>query len=138
MGAEIFHALKKVLKEKGLNTSVGDEGGFAPNLQSNAEALDVIMTACGNAGYEPGRKVWIALDAASSEFWNKERGLYVLGAEKDPERDSAVAAGGPAPGPRSSPRPVAVARAARWTRWCGRRWRPYGLHNRMGCRLRSQ
>jgi enolase len=88
MGAEIFHSLKKVLKEKGLNTAVGDEGGFAPNLGSNAEALDVIMTACQNAGYEPGRKVWIALDAASSEFYDGSRNLYVLGAEAEKERDA--------------------------------------------------
>jgi enolase len=87
MGAEVFHALKKVLKEKGLNTAVGDEGGFAPNLGSNAEALDVIMKACEIAGHEPGRKVWIALDPASSEFY--ENGKYVLAAEADPERDAA-------------------------------------------------
>ena len=87
MGAEVFHALKKVLKEKGLNTSVGDEGGFAPNLGSNAEALDVIMKACEIAGHEPGRHVWIAIDAASSEFCKD--GKYVLGAEKNPERDAA-------------------------------------------------
>ncbi len=87
MGAEIFHSLKKVLKDKGLNTAVGDEGGFAPNLGSNVEALDVIMTACGKAGYEPGRKVWIALDAASSEFY--KGGKYVLEAERDKERDAA-------------------------------------------------
>jgi enolase len=89
MGSEIFHALKNVLKGKGLNTAVGDEGGFAPNLRSNAEALDVIMTACNDAGYEPGRKVWIALDAASSEFWNAERGVYVLEAEAEKERDAS-------------------------------------------------
>ena len=87
MGAEIFHSLKKVLKAKGLNTSVGDEGGFAPNLGSNAEALDVIMQACEQAGYEPGRKVWIALDSASSEFFVD--GKYVLGAEREKERDAA-------------------------------------------------
>jgi enolase len=87
MGAEIFHALKKVLSGKGLSTAVGDEGGFAPNLGSNAEALDVILTACEKAGYEPGRKVWIALDAASSEFY--ENGRYVLGAETVKERDAA-------------------------------------------------
>jgi enolase len=87
MGAEIFHALRKVLQGKGMNTAVGDEGGFAPNLGSNAEALDIILTACGNAGYEPGRHVWIALDAASSEFYKD--GTYTLGAEKDKERDAA-------------------------------------------------
>ncbi len=87
MGAEIFHALRKVLQGKGMNTAVGDEGGFAPNLGSNAEALDVIMTACEQAGYEPGRHVWIALDAASSEFYRE--GKYVLEAETDKERDAA-------------------------------------------------
>ncbi|MEZ5065861.1 MAG: phosphopyruvate hydratase [bacterium] len=87
LGAEVFHALKKVLKDKGLNTAVGDEGGFAPNLKSNAEALDVIMTACEKAGHEPGRKVWIALDAASSEFY--KGGKYVLEAEQHKERDAA-------------------------------------------------
>ncbi|MDP6803652.1 MAG: phosphopyruvate hydratase [Gemmatimonadota bacterium] len=87
MGAEIFHALKKVLAEKGLNTAVGDEGGFAPNLGSNAEALDVILSACANAGYEPGEKVWIALDAAASEFFHD--GKYVLEAEAEKERSAA-------------------------------------------------
>jgi enolase len=87
MGAEIFHALKKVLHDQGMSTAVGDEGGFAPNLGSNAEALDVIMTACEKAGYEPGRKVWVALDPAASEFYKK--GKYVLEAERDKERDAA-------------------------------------------------
>jgi enolase len=87
MGAEIFHSLKKVLASKGMNTAVGDEGGFAPNLSSNAEALDVIMMACERAGYEPGEAVWIALDCASSEFWKD--GRYVLEAEKKKERDAA-------------------------------------------------
>ena len=87
MGAEIFHALKKVLKDKGMNTAVGDEGGFAPNLGSNAEALDMIMKACSEAGYEPGLKVFIALDPAASEFYRD--GKYVLEAEKDKERDAA-------------------------------------------------
>jgi enolase len=79
MGAEIFHNLKKVLKSKGLNTSVGDEGGFAPNLKSNAEALEVIMQAIDQAGYSPGGDVWIALDAAASSFY--EDGLYNLAGE---------------------------------------------------------
>jgi enolase len=87
MGSEIFHALKKVLHGKGLSTAVGDEGGFAPDLGSNAEALDVILQACEKAGYEPGRKVWIALDPASSEFYRD--GTYVLEAERDKERDAA-------------------------------------------------
>ncbi len=81
MGAEVFHNLKKVLKEKGLNTSVGDEGGFAPNLKSNEEALQVIVEAAGRTGYELGKELFIALDAAASEFYNKEDGLYHLASE---------------------------------------------------------
>ncbi len=79
MGAEIFHALKKVLKGKGLSTSVGDEGGFAPHLQSNEEALEVIMTAVGEAGYEPGKEIFLALDAAASSFYKD--GVYDLEGE---------------------------------------------------------
>lgn len=79
MGAEIFHSLKKVLKKKGLNTAVGDEGGFAPNLGSNEEALQVIIQAIGEAGYVAGEDVFIALDAAASSFF--EGGLYNLAAE---------------------------------------------------------
>lgn len=76
MGAEIFHTLKKVLHEKGLNTAVGDEGGFAPNLSSNEEAIILILTAIEKAGYKPGTDVVLALDAASSEFYNN--GKYVV------------------------------------------------------------
>ncbi|MEW6352048.1 MAG: phosphopyruvate hydratase [Thermodesulfobacteriota bacterium] len=79
MGAEIFHSLKKVLKGKGLNTAVGDEGGFAPNLQSNEEALQVIMKAIEGAGYSAGKDVFIALDAAASSFYKD--GKYDLAAE---------------------------------------------------------
>ena len=81
MGAEIFHTLKKVLKGKGLNTAVGDEGGFAPNLQSNEEALEVIMQAIKESGYEAGKDVFIALDAAASSFYNKDENLYDLAGE---------------------------------------------------------
>jgi enolase len=81
MGAEIFHALKSVLKEKGLTTAVGDEGGFAPNLPNNEEALRVILEAIQRAGYEGGRDVKIALDPAASEFYEKESGLYHLKGE---------------------------------------------------------
>lgn len=76
MGAEIFHNLKKVLSSKGYNTSVGDEGGFAPNLKSNEEALEVILTAIEKAGYSPGDEVLIALDPASSEFYDTEKKVY--------------------------------------------------------------
>jgi enolase len=78
MGTEVFHHLKAVLKEKGLSTNVGDEGGFAPNLQSNEEGIKVVMKAIERAGYKPGKDIWIALDAAASEFCNKEEGVYHL------------------------------------------------------------
>jgi enolase len=77
-GAEIFHHLKSVLKSKGLSTNVGDEGGFAPNLSSNEEALEVIIQAIEKAGYRPGEDVYLALDAASSEFYLKDEGVYHL------------------------------------------------------------
>jgi len=76
MGSEIFHNLKKVLSSKGYNTTVGDEGGFAPNLKSNEEALDVILTAIEKAGYTPGDEVLIALDPATSEFYDTEKKVY--------------------------------------------------------------
>ena len=81
MGAEIFHNLKLVLKGKGLNTSVGDEGGFAPNLSSNEEAIQVILEAIKKAGYEAGKDVFLAMDIAASEFYNKETKKYVLSGE---------------------------------------------------------
>jgi len=81
MGSEIFHALKGVLKKRGHATSVGDEGGFAPNLGSNEEALQVIMEAIEKAGYTPGDDVMLALDCAASEFYDKESGLYKLSGE---------------------------------------------------------
>jgi len=82
VGTEIFHSLKNVLKKKGLNTSVGDEGGFAPDLKSNEEALQVIMQAIEAAGYKPGDDVFIALDPASSEFYDKTKKKYHLESEK--------------------------------------------------------
>jgi enolase len=85
-GVEVFHALKKILAKKGLITSVGDEGGFAPNLGSNAEALDCIMEAIKAAGLSPGKDIMIALDSAASEFFDKKSGKYVLKAEKKPEK----------------------------------------------------
>jgi enolase len=75
----VFHALKAVLKKQGLNTAVGDEGGFAPNLPSNEAALDVVMEAIKQAGYAPGKDIYLALDCASSEFY--KNGQYVLEAE---------------------------------------------------------
>jgi enolase len=80
MGAEIFHTLKKLLKDKGLGTSVGDEGGFAPALGGNEAALDFLMRAVERAGYRPGEEVWLALDSAASEFG--ERGRYRLRADR--------------------------------------------------------
>ncbi len=77
-GVEIFHKLKTVLKDKGLNTAVGDEGGFAPNLGSNASALDLIMQAIEKAGYAPREQVWIALDVAASELYDKSKEVYSI------------------------------------------------------------
>ena len=81
MGAETFHNLKAVLKAKGMNTAVGDEGGFAPDLGSNEEALQVIVEAIEKAGYEPGKDICIAMDAAASEFYNADENLYDLASE---------------------------------------------------------
>ncbi|MGE7183781.1 phosphopyruvate hydratase [Peribacillus sp. NPDC006672] len=81
MGAEVFHALKSVLSAKGLNTAVGDEGGFAPNLGSNREALQVIIEAIEKAGYKAGEDIFLGMDVASSEFYNKETGKYDLAGE---------------------------------------------------------
>jgi enolase len=78
VSAEVFHSLKGVLKDKGYSTSVGDEGGFAPNLASNEEALDLIVLAIDQAGYKPGKDVFIALDPAASEFFDKSKGKYVF------------------------------------------------------------
>jgi len=89
MGAEIFHNLKKVLKSKGYNTAVGDEGGFAPNLKSNEEAIEVILEAIEKSGLTPGEDVLIALDPASSEFYNKETGLYEFKKSDGSKRTSA-------------------------------------------------
>jgi len=88
MGAEVFHALKKVLHARKLSTAVGDEGGFAPDLKSNEEALQVIMEAITKAGYKPGEDVFIALDPAASSFFDKDKGCYVLQAERKPEKNS--------------------------------------------------
>lgn len=88
IGAEIFHNLKSVLSSKGYSTAVGDEGGFAPNLKSNEEALEVILTAIEKAGYTPGEEVLIALDPATSEFYNKETGLYEFKWSDGSKRDA--------------------------------------------------
>jgi enolase len=81
MGTETFHHLKAVLKKKGLNTAVGDEGGFAPNLRSNEEAIEVILEAAEKTGYKIGEELFIALDVAASEIYDKKTGLYNLASE---------------------------------------------------------
>jgi len=81
MGTEVFHSLKKVLAGRGLSTSVGDEGGFAPNLASNEDAIKILIEAMEKAGYAPGEDVFIALDPAATEFFDVDRGLYVLEGE---------------------------------------------------------
>jgi enolase len=86
MGVEVFHNLKISLAEKGYSTAVGDEGGFAPNLDSNEEAIQIILEGIERAGYRPGQDVWVALDPAASEFYRE--GKYVLSMEKNPERSS--------------------------------------------------
>jgi enolase len=86
MATEVFHSLKALLKKKGLSTAVGDEGGFAPDLQSNEEALTLIMQAIEEAGYQPGEDIALALDCAASELYDKNR--YILEAEKQRERSS--------------------------------------------------
>ena len=87
-GAEVFHTLKSVLKKKGYNTAVGDEGGFAPSLKSNEEAVEVILEAIEAAGYKAGEDIALALDPASSEFYNKETGRYVFKKSDKSEKSS--------------------------------------------------
>jgi enolase 1/2/3 len=86
-GAEIFHALRGILKSRGQSTGVGDEGGFAPNLSSNREALEVVLEATVKAGLTPGQDVWIALDVASSELWTRD-GRYTFKKSGEPDRSS--------------------------------------------------
>jgi enolase len=78
MGVQIFHELKAVLKSKGYSTNVGDEGGFAPNIKSNEEAIETVLMAIEKAGFRPGEDVYIAMDAAVSELWDAEKGLYIF------------------------------------------------------------
>jgi enolase len=77
-GCEIFHELKKVLSKQGLNTAVGDEGGFAPDLKTNAAAIDCILEASEKAGYKPGEQVWIAMDPAATEYYDAEKRVYKI------------------------------------------------------------
>jgi enolase len=78
MGTEVFHTLRKVLKEKGLSTNVGDEGGFAPNIKSNQEAIEYVLRAIEAAGYKPGQDIYIAMDAASTEFYDEKTKMYTF------------------------------------------------------------
>jgi enolase len=86
MGTETFHALKAVLKKRGLQTAVGDEGGFAPNLGSNEEAMEAILEGINLAGYKPGKDIFIGIDAAASEFYSAREKRYILSAEKKPKK----------------------------------------------------
>ncbi len=88
MGAEVFHTLKGVLKKRGYSTAVGDEGGFAPNLKSNEEAVEVVLEAIQKAGYKPGAQIGIALDPAASEFYDTEKKKYVFKKSDKSERTS--------------------------------------------------
>ena len=90
--AETFHTLKSVLKKKGYNTAVGDEGGFAPSLKSNGEAIELILEAIEQAGYKPGEQIAIALDPASSEFYDAEKKKYVFTRPASPAWRAAAAA----------------------------------------------
>jgi len=87
MGVETYHALKKVLQENGHQTSVGDEGGFAPNLASNEEAMELLVAAIVAAGYRPGRDIGIAIDVAASELYNSRISSYRMAAEEEPDKD---------------------------------------------------
>jgi enolase len=89
-GAEIFHALRSILKSRGLSTGVGDEGGFAPSLKANREALDVVIEAIGKAGYKAGTDVFIALDVASSELWNDGKYVFKKSGEQTRTPDQMV------------------------------------------------
>ena len=78
MGVEVFHTLKKVLKDAGYSTNVGDEGGFAPNIKSNEEAIEIVLQSIEKAGFKPGEDIFIAMDAASSELWNEKEQAYIF------------------------------------------------------------
>ena len=93
MGTEVFHALKGVLKKAGYSTNVGDEGGFAPNIKSNEEAIETVLTAIEKAGYKPGEDIFIALDPAASEFYDAEKGVYAFKKSDGRQLSSAEMAG---------------------------------------------
>jgi enolase len=89
MGTEVFHHLKAVLKKKGYSTNVGDEGGFAPNIPSNEEAIETVLKAIEDAGYKPGKDIYIAMDAATTEFYDEKTGIYTFKKSDKRELDSA-------------------------------------------------
>ncbi len=89
MGTEVFHHLKAVLKKKGYSTNVGDEGGFAPNIPSNEEAIETVLKAIEEAGYKPGKDIFIAMDAATTEFYDEKTGLYTFKKSDKREMDAA-------------------------------------------------
>ena len=91
MGTEVFHHLKNVLKSKNLSTNVGDEGGFAPNIASNVEAIEVVLQAIEKAGYKPGEEIFIAMDAAASEFYDEEKKRYCFASTGDELNSSEMA-----------------------------------------------
>ncbi len=90
MGTEVFHQLKAVLKKKGYSTNVGDEGGFAPNIPSNEEAIELVLKAVEEAGYKPGKDIYIAMDAATTEFYDEKTGLYTFKKSDKREMDSSA------------------------------------------------
>ncbi len=90
MGTEVFHHLKNVLKKKGYSTNVGDEGGFAPNIPSNEEAIETVLKAIEEAGYKPGHDIYIAMDAATTEFYDEKTGLYTFKKSDGREMDSSA------------------------------------------------
>lgn len=90
MGTEVFHHLKSVLKKKGYSTNVGDEGGFAPNIPSNEEAIEIVLKAIETAGYRPGKDIYIAMDAATTEFYDEKTGLYTFKKSDKREMDSSA------------------------------------------------
>ena len=90
MGTEVFHHLKAVLKKKGYSTNVGDEGGFAPNIPSNEEAIELVLKAVEEAGYKPGKDIYIAMDAATTEFYDEKTGLYTFKKSDKREMDSSA------------------------------------------------
>jgi enolase len=90
MGTEVFHHLKNVLKKKGYSTNVGDEGGFAPNIPSNEEAIETVLKAIEEAGYKPGKDIYIAMDAATTEFYDEKTGLYTFKKSDKRELDSSA------------------------------------------------